>query len=479
MNNEEQIWHHVDSRREAYVGLADRVWGMPEIAYNEYGSTAEHKAMLEAEGFRVSTDLAGIPTAIMGEAGEEGPVIAILGEYDALPGLSQEAGVAEPKPLPGDGMGHGCGHNLLGSASLMAAAAVKDWLAENGIKGRVRYYGCPAEEGGAAKSFMVREGCFKDVDIAISWHPAGFSGVNDAMSLANTRIDFAFVGRASHAAASPHLGRSALDAVELMNVGVNYMREHMPSDARIHYAILDTGGVAPNVVQATAKVRYAIRARDLTELWPLIERVKKVAEGAALMTETAMTWKVISAVSNLLGNTPLEQAMYGALTRLGAPDFDDTDRALAAKFQATLSAEDIKSAYRRVGMKVKPNTPLCDEVVPLDARGAPMMGSTDVGDVSWVVPTVQARGATYAIGTPGHSWQLTAQSKSSIGYKGMVHVAKVMAATAVETLLDPKLIAAAKADYAARTDANPYVCPLPTGIMPPISPPAGRKPAGT
>jgi aminobenzoyl-glutamate utilization protein B len=474
MNNEEKIWHHVDTRREAYIGLADRVWGMPEIAYNEYKSTAEHKAMLEAEGFRVHTDLAGIPTAIMGEAGDEGPVIAILGEYDALPGLSQEAGLAEPRPLAGDGMGHGCGHNLLGSASLMAAAAVKDWLAENGIKGRVRYYGCPAEEGGAAKSFMVREGCFKDVDIAISWHPAGFSGVNDAMSLANTRIDFAFVGRASHAAASPHLGRSALDAVELMNVGVNYMREHMPSDARIHYAILDTGGVAPNVVQATAKVRYAIRARDLTELWPLIERVKKVAEGAALMTETTMTWKVISAVSNLLGNTPLEKAMYGALTRLGPPDFDEADRALATKFQATLSAEDIKSAYRRVGMKVKPNTPLCDEIVPIDAQGAPMMGSTDVGDVSWVVPTVQARGATYAIGTPGHSWQLTAQSKSSIGHKGMVHVAKVMAATAVETLLNPGLIAAAKADYAARTDTSPYVCPLPTDVTPPI-----RKPAGT
>ncbi len=468
MQNEDPVWQLIDQRREAYVGLADRIWGMPEIAYNEYKSCAEHTAMLEQEGFRVTTGLAGIPTAVMGEAGEDGPVIAILGEYDALPGLSQEAGLPEPKPLEGDGMGHGCGHNLLGSASLMAAAAVKDWLAANGMKGRVRYYGCPAEEGGAAKAFMVREGCFSDVDIAISWHPAAFAGVNDAMSLANTRIDFSFVGRASHAAASPHLGRSALDAVELMNVGVNYMREHMPSDARIHYAILDTGGVAPNVVQATAKVRYAIRARDLTELWPLIERVKKVAEGAALMTETTVTHKVISAVSNLLGNTPLEKAMYGALTRLGPPPFDDEDRELAAKFQATLSEEDIRSSYRRVGMKVKKNTPLCDEVVPLDAKGAPMMGSTDVGDVSWVVPTVQARGATYAIGTPGHSWQLTAQSKSSIGHKGMIHVAKVMAATATEALKNPAIIAEAKADYQERTETNPYVCPLPTDVMPPI-----------
>ena len=225
--------------------------------------------MLQAQGFRVTENVAGIPTAVMGEAGEEGPIIAILGEYDALPGLSQEAGIAEKKPLPGNGLGHGCGHNLLGSAALLAATAVKDWLAENGLKGRVRYYGCPAEEGGAAKSFMVREGAFKDVDIAISWHPAAFSGANDAMSLANTRIDFSFVGRPSHAAASPHLGRSALDAIELMNVGVNYMREHMPSDARIHYAYLDTGGIAPNVVQGTAKIRYAIRARELPELWPL------------------------------------------------------------------------------------------------------------------------------------------------------------------------------------------------------------------
>jgi aminobenzoyl-glutamate utilization protein B len=468
MQNEEQIWRLVDAKREDYIALSDRIWDMPEIAYNEYQSCAEHTKMLEQEGFRVTTNLAGIPTAVMGEAGDEGPVIAILGEYDALPGLSQEAGVAEPKPLPGDGMGHGCGHNLLGSASLLAATAVKDWLAENGIKGRVRYYGCPAEEGGAAKSFMVREGCFKDVDIAISWHPAAFTGVNDAMSLANTRIDFEFTGRASHAAATPHLGRSALDAVELMNVGVNYMREHMPSDARIHYAMLDGGGIAPNVVQAKAKVRYAIRARELPELWPLIERVKKIAQGAALMTETQVEFEVISAVSNLLANVPLEKTMHDAMMRLGPPPFTDEDRDLARQFQATLSAQDIESAFRRVGAPVKKDTPLCDAIVPLDARGAPMMGSTDVGDVSWVVPTVQARGATYAIGTPGHSWQLTAQGKSNLAHTGMIHVAKVMATTAVDALKNPAIIEKAKADYAERTDINPYVSPLPADIAPPI-----------
>jgi aminobenzoyl-glutamate utilization protein B len=246
------------------------------------------------------------------------------------------------------------------------------------------------------------------------------------------------------------------------------MREHMPSDARIHYALLDTGGVAPNVVQANAKVRYAIRARDLPELWPLIERVKKVAEGAALMTETRMSFKVISAVSNLLGNSPLEKTMYDALVRLGPPPFDAEDKRLAAQFQATLSAEDITTAYRRVGLPARQDQPLCEQIVPLDAKGAPMMGSTDVGDVSWVVPTVQARGATYAIGTPGHSWQLTAQGKSPLAHKGMIHVAKVMATTAVDALQDPSLIARAKQDYQQRTADNPYVCPLPEDVTPPI-----------
>src|SRR5579864_3492808 len=349
MHNTEEIWRLVDAKQDEFNALSDRVWEIPELCYGEFKSCAEHTAMLREQGFRVTENVAGIPTAVMGESGEDGPVIAILGEYDALPGLSQEAGVAEPKPLPGDGYGHGCGHNLLGSASMLAATAVKDYLAAHGIKGRVRYYGCPAEEGGAAKGFMARAGAFSDVDIAISWHPASFSGVNEAESLANTRIDFTFSGRDSHAAAAPHLGRSALDAVELMNVGVNYMREHMPDGARVHYAMLDGGGVAPNVVQARAKVRYLIRAKDLMELNPLVGRVRKIAEGAALMTETKVETRVISAVSNLLGNAPLEKLMHDNFLRLGPPDFDDMDRAVAAKFQATLTAADIAAAYQRHG----------------------------------------------------------------------------------------------------------------------------------
>src|ERR1051326_3622634 len=360
MDNSEEIWRLVDARKDAFEALSDRIWGMPELQYAERRSVAEHIKELEREGFRVTRELAGIPTAVMGEAGEGGPVIAILGEYDALPGLSQEAGIAEHRPLPGNGAGHGCGHNLLGSAALLAAAALKDWLARNKGAGRGRYYRCAAEEGGAAKAFMVRAGAFDDVDIAITWHPSAFCEVADAVSLANTRIDFSFAGRASHAAAAPHLGRSALDAVELMNVGVNYMREHMPSDARIHYALLDTGGIAPNVVQATAKVRYLIRARELPELTRLIERVRKIAEGAALMTEPRVESKVVSAVSNLLANTPLEKAMHDNLMRLGPPPFDETDRAFAAKIQATLTDEDIEAAYKRVGVPFQHDVPLCD-----------------------------------------------------------------------------------------------------------------------
>ena len=468
MQNSEDIWTRVEAKQDAYIGLSDRIWGMPELNYQEHRSAAEHVAALEAEGFRVTTGIAGIPTAVMGEAGEGGPVIAILGEFDALPELSQEAGVAEHRPLPGNGAGHACGHNLLGSGAMLAAAAVKDWLAAQGIPGRVRYYGCPAEEGGAAKTFMVRDGAFADVDAAISWHPAPFSGVNVAESLAILLIDFSFTGRASHAAAAPHLGRSALDAVELMNVGVNYMREHMPSDARIHYAHLDSGGIAPNVVQAKAKIRYLVRAAELPALWSLVERVKKVADGAALMTETSVTSAVVSAMSNLLPNSPLEQAMFRNFEKLGPPEFDAADRAFAAKIQATVTQDDVVSAHRRMGIPVT-DAPLCDLIVPLEARGVKMVGSTDVGDVSWAVPTVQARGATYAIGTPGHSWQLTAQGKTPAAHKGMVHVAKVMAATAADVLRDPALLAQAKADHGKRLEQTPYVCPLPEGLEPSLT----------
>jgi aminobenzoyl-glutamate utilization protein B len=324
----------------------------------------------------------------------------------------------------------------------------------------VRFYGCPAEEGGAAKTFMVRAGLFRDVDVAVSWHPGPWTGVWEAKSLANTRIDFSFKGRAAHAASAPHLGRSALDAVELMNVGVNYMREHMPSDARIHYAYLDAGGIAPN-----GRAGAGQGAGDLAEMNALAARVRKIAQGAALMTETEVSTKVVSAVSNLLANAPLEKAMHDVMTRLGGAYFDAEDEADAQRFRQSVTGEDIDSSWKRFGMVPQQGKLLADMIVPLDARSS-TQGSTDVGDVSWVVPTVQARGATCILGTPGHSWQLTAQGKLPMAHKGMVNAAKVMAGTAVCVLTDAALLARAKSDYTARTARTPYACPIPEDVQP-------------
>jgi aminobenzoyl-glutamate utilization protein B len=468
MRNDEPIWQLVEAKSPAFCAMSDRIWGMPELNYQEHRSAAEHRTMLESQGFRVETGIAGLPTALVGEAGSGGPVIAILGEYDALPGLSQEAGTAIETPIERGGSGHGCGHNMLGSASLLAATAVKDFLAANNLQGRVRYYGCPAEEGGSSKGFMVRAGVFDDVDIAICWHPAAFTGVNRAFSLACVEMEFHFTGRASHAAAAPHLGRSALDAVELMNIGVNYMREHMPSTARIHYAVIDAGGIAPNVVQAKATVRHLIRAQTLEEMWGLVERVKKVAQGAALMSETEVAWTQLSGDANLVGNAPLEAAMQANLMRLGGPGFDAADRAFAAEIQKTFSRADILASYARFGLTAKPDEALSEEIYPLGAGTDTSVGSTDVGTVSWVVPTVQCRAACYAVGTPGHSWQLVAQGRAPAAHKGLVLAAKAMAGVAIDVFTDPALLAAAEADFAAFRAENPFVNPITDDVVPPL-----------
>lgn len=462
------VWDMVDRKREVFTELADRVWETPETCYMETQSAAAHREMLEAQGFAITDNVANIPTALMGEAGEGGPVIAFLGEYDALAGLSQKAGATEHDPTTPGANGHGCGHNLLGSAALLAATALKDWLEKSGTPGRVRYYGCPAEEGGAAKAFMVREGAFSDVDIAISWHPSNFAGVQRETSLANCRIDFTFTGRAAHAAAVPELGRSALDAVELMSVGVNYMREHMPSDCRIHAAIIDAGGISPNVVQAHAKVRYVVRSPDLQGLLALIERVKKVAEGAALMTETKVESTILAGVSNLIVNTPLMDAMQDIWESMGAPAFDGEDIAFAEKIRATLTPEDIAASWAQERIEPR-DTALADFVLPPHNEVRQMGGSTDVGDVSWVVPTVQAYGATLAIGTQLHTWQVVTQGKSPLAHKGMVSVAKAMAATGLAALESEQLREAAWADLKRRKKGQEYTSPIPASSEPPIA----------
>lgn len=469
MRNDNPIWSLVDEKGPEFMRLADRVFDTPELAYGEKKSCAAHTQVLRGQGFRVTENIAGIPTAVMGEAGQGGPVIAILGEYDALPGLSQQPGLAEPRQIDDHGFGHGCGHNLLGAAALSAATAVKDWLEAEGIEGRVRYYGCPAEEGGAAKTYMVRDGLFDDVDIAITWHPASFNAVDDMRSLANTRIDFTFHGKAAHAAGAPELGRSALDSVELMNVGVNYMREHMPDAARVHYAYLDAGGIGPNVVQSRATIRQLVRSPSLDGLRALVERVRKIGDGAALMSETKVTSQVFSAVSNLIGNRPLSEAMQIEFEALGPVPFDDADVNFANDIRKTLTRADIADTFERLAMDVDYDLALCDFIAPLDRPFMGGMSSTDVGDVSWAVPTVQARVSTCAVGTPLHSWQQTSQGKVPAAHKGMLHAAKVMGATARAALANPQLISAAAAAHAKQLAVHPYICPIPPETTPPVS----------
>ncbi|MBD9489455.1 MULTISPECIES: amidohydrolase [Ensifer] len=455
----------VDSIRGDFEELSDRVWETPELLYQEVRSALLHRQVLEKYGFRIEAPLGGVVTAMTGEFGAGGPVIAILGEFDALPGLSQRAGLDRAEPVEAGGNGHGCGHNLLGAGALLATAAVKIYLAEHGLPGRVRYYGCPAEEGGAAKTFLVRDGYFADCAAALSWHPMAFNGLIPARSLAAASIDFTFVGRSAHAAANPHLGRSALDAVELMSVGVNYMREHIPTDCRVHYAILDAGGRAPNVVQERAVVRYSVRARNLADMAGLVERVRQVADGAALMSETRVSAKVVSAMSDLLCNAPLNYLLHDKLIEVGPPQFDGAERALAARMQATWSEQTTEAAFISAGIAQRPAV-LCDWVLPHEADSGQAPGSTDLGDVSWVVPFAQIGMATCAIGTPGHTWQMTSQGKTSAAHKGMVQAAKVLATAAIELINQPETLERVRADFARRTAERPYRSPLPAEAMP-------------
>ncbi|WP_293862872.1 amidohydrolase [uncultured Alsobacter sp.] len=459
-----------DRKAPAFVALSDRIWGMPELRFEETRSMEEHVRALEAEGFRITRDLAGIPTAFMAEAGEGDVTIGFLGEFDALAGLSQEAGATEQRPLEEGGNGHGCHHNLLGAASLLATVALRDALAESGVRARVRYYGCPAEEGGSGKTYMARAGSFDDLDAAFCWHPCVYNAVMSASTLANIQAYFRFTGRASHAGISPHVGRSALDALELMNVGVNFMREHMPPEARVHYAITGTGGISPNVVQASAEGLYLVRAPRLDDVQRLFERVRKIADGAALMTETSVEMVFDRATSNVLPNRALEEAMDEEFQAIGPPRFDAADFAFADRLRAVaITDEDVRAAADSFGGPADYPRSLHDAILPLPDKPGLLPGSTDVGDVSWVVPTAQCLTATAAVGTPFHNWQTVTQGKLPAAHKAMVVAAKVMAATAARAISDPDLLARAKAELVARRGGGPYRSPLPDGVGVPTS----------
>ncbi|MCB1361269.1 MAG: amidohydrolase [Rhodobacter sp.] len=475
MSNQPQTDPLVDALAPAYAAMADRIWDTPELRYAEAHSVAEQIALMREAGFTVTERVAGIPTAFMAEWGAGGPLIAFLGEFDALAGLSQAAGVAVKTPLIEGGNGHGCGHNLLGAGAMLAATALRDHLRESGRPGRVRYYGCPAEEGGSGKTFMARAGAFEGVDASFSWHPSSFNAVSPGRSLANVQVYYRFHGRASHAAASPELGRSALDAVELTSVGVQYMREHMPEKARVHSAITRTGGISPNVVQDHAEVLYLIRSPEPADAMALFERVTKIARGAAMMTETEVTFEVDRACSSLLPNRVLDRVMQAELERLGSAGFDAEDHRFAAAIRQTLTPQDVGAAYRMFGLDAPADAPILHEgTLPLVPETLVMPGSTDVGDVSWQMPLTQCVAATCAVGTPFHTWQLVAQGKSPMAHRGMIHAAKAMAGAAERLLDDPALLAEARAEFAARTAARPYVSPLPDDVVPP---PLRRKAA--
>ena len=466
--NKHVIWDFVSRNQKRFQELSNKVWSTPETCYSEQNSMSAHVDELRYHGFSVTKGIANIPTAVVGEYGTDGPIIAFLGEYDALAGLSQKADVFHQDPVKKGENGHGCGHNLLGSASMQAAVALKEWLKDSNLPGVVRYYGCPAEEGGAAKTFMVRDKIFKDVDVAITWHPGCLPGIVKGSSLANCRVDFTFEGRASHAAVSPHLGRSALDAIELMNVGVNYMREHMPDKARIHYALIDGGGISPNVVHAKAKVRYLVRDETTPKMMELLERVKEIAKGAALMTQTKVKTKILAGVSNLVYNETLGNIMQCNLDQLGAPEFTKEEHLYAKKYQDTLTRKDIENAYSHAGINLVEGQVLAETVVAGDVKPVDMGGSTDVADVSWVVPTVSLWGANYAIGTPFHSWQMTAQGKSSIAIKGMTHAAMVMAATGSDLILNKTILDDAWSEHNKTIEKEGYVLPISLSASPPI-----------
>lgn len=433
----------LEGRRQEYARLAREIWGLAEVGYQEVRSSALLQDRLKAAGFRLESGVAGIPTAFVASYGSGRPVIAFVGEFDALPGLSQDA-VPERKPLVEGGPGHGCGHHLFGAASLAAAVAVKEWLAGQSRPGTVRFYGTPAEEGGSGKVYMVREGLFRDVEAAIAWHPSDRNQVGIGSSLANMSAKFRFRGLSTHASAAPEKGRSALDGVEAMNAMVNLMREHMPAQARIHY-VITRGGQAPNVVPDFAEVYYVVRHPDVRDLDGLWSRVLKAAEGAALGTETKVEHEVVSAVYNLLPNEPLAALQQANLERVGGVAYSPEEQAFAERLRRTLPED-------------APPLGTQEKVQPLSAVGS--AGSTDMGDLSWNVPTIELRAATWVPGTPAHSWQAVACGGTSIGAKGMMVAAKAMALTALDLFLDPAHLEKARADFERRRAGFAYASRL-------------------
>ncbi|WP_422859416.1 amidohydrolase [Flagellimonas sp. S174] len=445
----DDVLKKLESNQKKYSDIALQIWDLAEMGYLEEKSSVLLQKTLSDEGFSIQKGVAGIPTAFVAEYGSGYPVIAILGEYDALPGLSQQA--IPEKKTANKAAGHACGHHLFGTASTAAAISAKEWLKANNIKGTIRFYGCPAEEGGSGKVYMVREGLFDDVDVALHWHPSSQNAANAGAALANKSAKFRFYGTSAHAAGAPDRGRSALDGVEAMNMMVNMMREHIPQEARIHYVITD-GGKAPNVVPNFAEVYYYARHGKRDVVIDIFDRIVKAAEGAALGTGTTMDYEMIGGTHELLPNLTLQKLMHKKLSTVGGITYTDEEKQFAEKISKSLG-------YEELDMKRALNIQPYKE----EARA---YGSTDVGDVSFAVPTVGMGTATWVPGTPAHSWQAVAAGGTSIGTKGMMVAAKTLTLTALELFQDPKIVEKAKEEFQERCGKDFKYIPL-LGDRPP------------
>ncbi|MBR0140083.1 MAG: amidohydrolase [Firmicutes bacterium] len=462
----------VEAKKDVILDVSHKVWDFAELSLKEYKSAALYVEVLKNEGFETEEGLCGIDTAFLGKFGSGRPWIGILGEFDALSGLSQKAGLDHPEALVPGGDGHGCGHNMLGAASLGAAIGVKKYLEETGKSGTVFFYGCPGEEGGASKALMARDGVWNDLDAAITWHPGDTFSVSTGTDNSCIQYIYSFKGISSHAAGSPEKGRSALDAVELMNMGVQFLREHVPSDARIHYAIINAGGKSPNVVQATADVLYMIRSTKVADAVALTKRVDKIAQGAALMTETELSTIFVDGCANSVPNTTLEKLLYKNMEETPLPEYSPEDWALAEAIKKTcpprtelpgMGAKYDKKIAEIVKEKSQDGTrAINDFLLPFYTGDDFSAGSSDVGDVSWNIPTAQISAVTWPSGTPGHSWQNVSCGASPIGDKGTLYAAKVMCGAVIDLINEPEIIKEAKAELKKRAPEG-YTCPVPEG----------------
>ncbi len=465
---------YIDEQASFFTDISDEIWVYAELSLKEFRSTALYCQKLRELGFTVTENLGGIATSFCGSYGSGRPVIGILGEYDALDGLSQQAGMAEPSPLVTGGSGQGCGHNLLGAGSLAAAAAVKKYLETTGSSGTVIFYGCPGEEGGAGKAFLAREGVWKTLDAAISWHPGSANQVTSGSNTSSIQVLYKFKGIPAHAAGNPHVGRSALDAVEVMNIGVQFLREHMTSDCRVHYAITDTGGISPNVVQGTASVLYMVRSNRVAEAVKLLARVDNIAKGAALITETTYDRVFIDGTADVLPNYTLEKVLFANMQDVPLPEYSAEDWALAESLKKTYPSSGIKGLdvcydeaikEKIASLSDNGNRAINDFLCPHFSCEDHFPGSTDVGDVSWLTPTAQISAVCWPSGVPGHSWQVVACGKSELAHKGLLYAGKVMAGAVIDLLNDPETLASAKTEFEKRSSPG-YVCPIEPDAVP-------------